>query len=362
MHSGDSSGDLPRTMARIRRLVRDHPNDRELQRLLHTLLTGMSSERIDVKQIVGALTNLERRKQAQPGADPNSPPLTLAVAQLVTSAGNNADSSSPDPSASCVCSALMPLGPVSTGDTQAQYNQLRRRSEQQLVAAAESMRTEQCCSKELGTQLSELQVRLVRLEASPSSEQEAKCATLECNMSAELSSMAAAHRVEIEALTLAASANLEREMATRERALARLEARFQEERVELERHANRTEVRGVLALVHPLISLPAARKPWTDPWVYFINLHLLTPHPVLTLPSPLKPITSRPFSHCPLPPSHEPIDRRCVHSNLSCSSSKRSNPFACARKSQRHPSAPSVRSVGPPKASMRKIVASGKRR
>ena len=34
-------GDLPKTMARIRRLVREHPHDRELQRLLHHLLTTM---------------------------------------------------------------------------------------------------------------------------------------------------------------------------------------------------------------------------------------------------------------------------------------------------------------------------------
>ena len=43
--------DLPRTMARIRRLVREQPNDRELQRLLHTLLTSMSADRIDEKSI-----------------------------------------------------------------------------------------------------------------------------------------------------------------------------------------------------------------------------------------------------------------------------------------------------------------------
>ena len=33
-------GDLPKTMARIRRLVREHPHDRELQRLLHHLVLG----------------------------------------------------------------------------------------------------------------------------------------------------------------------------------------------------------------------------------------------------------------------------------------------------------------------------------
>jgi hypothetical protein len=42
---------LPRTMARIRRLVRENPNDRELQRLLHTLLTSMSSERVDEGEV-----------------------------------------------------------------------------------------------------------------------------------------------------------------------------------------------------------------------------------------------------------------------------------------------------------------------
>ena len=47
-------GDLPKTMARIRRLVREHPHDRELQRLLHHLLTTMSSDRVD-EAAVGAV-------------------------------------------------------------------------------------------------------------------------------------------------------------------------------------------------------------------------------------------------------------------------------------------------------------------
>ena len=82
------SDSLPRTMARIRRLVRENPNDRELQRLLHTLLTSMSSDRIDEAEVNGVLAQMEQRKNARSrdSLNPLSPPLTLAVAQLVTPA------------------------------------------------------------------------------------------------------------------------------------------------------------------------------------------------------------------------------------------------------------------------------------
>ena len=53
--------ELPRTMARIRRLVRENPNDRELQRLLHSLLTSMSSDKVNEAAIMNALAQMEAR-------------------------------------------------------------------------------------------------------------------------------------------------------------------------------------------------------------------------------------------------------------------------------------------------------------
>ena len=61
--------DLPRTMARIRRLVRDHPTDRELQRLLHTLLTSMSSDKVDEEAIYRVLSEMEVRCANKGAAD-----------------------------------------------------------------------------------------------------------------------------------------------------------------------------------------------------------------------------------------------------------------------------------------------------
>ena len=58
------NSDLPRTMARIRRLVRENPNDRELQRLLHTLLTSMSADRIDEAAVRSVLAQMEERSHA----------------------------------------------------------------------------------------------------------------------------------------------------------------------------------------------------------------------------------------------------------------------------------------------------------
>ena len=84
------SDSLPRTMARIRRLVRENPNDRELQRLLHTLLTSMSSDRIDEGEVHKVLQQMEQRKGARTrdSHDPlSSPPLTLAAAQLAADGG-----------------------------------------------------------------------------------------------------------------------------------------------------------------------------------------------------------------------------------------------------------------------------------
>lgn len=53
--------ELPRTMARIRRLVREHPQDRELQRLLHSLLTSMASDSIDEAEVATLLSRMEER-------------------------------------------------------------------------------------------------------------------------------------------------------------------------------------------------------------------------------------------------------------------------------------------------------------
>lgn len=55
---------------RIRRLVRENPNDRELQRLLHTLLTSMSADRIDEAAIRSVLSQMERAHAAKPGLSP----------------------------------------------------------------------------------------------------------------------------------------------------------------------------------------------------------------------------------------------------------------------------------------------------
>ena len=70
--------DLPRTLARIRRLVRENPNDRELQRLLHTLLTSMSAEKLDEEAISRVLLQMEQR--CPTGSSPASRP-TRSVAQ-----------------------------------------------------------------------------------------------------------------------------------------------------------------------------------------------------------------------------------------------------------------------------------------
>ena len=64
-------GDLPKTMARIRRLVREHPHDRELQRLLHHLLTTMSSDRVDEAAVGAVLEQMEARCGALPPATGN---------------------------------------------------------------------------------------------------------------------------------------------------------------------------------------------------------------------------------------------------------------------------------------------------
>ena len=56
--------DVPKTMARIRRLVREHPNDREMQRMLHALLTSISSDGVDEAGVSRILTQVgchERR-------------------------------------------------------------------------------------------------------------------------------------------------------------------------------------------------------------------------------------------------------------------------------------------------------------
>ena len=69
------SADLPRTMARIRRLVRENPNDRELQRLLHTLLTSMSADRIDEAATRSVLNQMEERARAAKGPVATPPPV-----------------------------------------------------------------------------------------------------------------------------------------------------------------------------------------------------------------------------------------------------------------------------------------------
>ena len=60
----EAARDLPRTMARIRRLVRENPNDRELQRLLHHLLTSLSSDKIDASSVRNVLLQMEERSKA----------------------------------------------------------------------------------------------------------------------------------------------------------------------------------------------------------------------------------------------------------------------------------------------------------
>ena len=82
--------DLPRTMARIRRLVRENPNDRELQRLLHSMLTSMTTDKIDEAEVHGVLTRMEQRKDrtagTTPQGGPSSPPLAMARSHLVSPA------------------------------------------------------------------------------------------------------------------------------------------------------------------------------------------------------------------------------------------------------------------------------------
>ena len=155
--------------------------------------------------------------------------------------------------------------------------QLKRQSDAQLEAAAEARRAETRRADSLAAHLSELQAKVLALESrqqlprsqqTPSSSQpsssqppsqlqglvagagaeqrarEAERASVESQMSAELQAMAGSHRQELAAKERAAAAALEREIAHRERALASLEARFAEERAELQRGATRVEVRA----------------------------------------------------------------------------------------------------------------------
>jgi hypothetical protein len=72
--------DLPRTLARIRRLVRENPNDRELQRLLHTLLTSMSADKLDETAISQVLKQMEERcpQSPAPSSSQHSQPNSVA--------------------------------------------------------------------------------------------------------------------------------------------------------------------------------------------------------------------------------------------------------------------------------------------
>ena len=121
--------------------------------------------------------------------------------------------------------------------------QLRRQMEQQLSAAVEAKRIEARRAEDLAGQVTELHARLRRLElASSPGEADALPSEIQTQIAAELTAMSQSHRLELSAKERAAAAMLEKEIASRERSLAKLEARFAEERAELEKHAARLEV------------------------------------------------------------------------------------------------------------------------
>ena len=83
--------DLPRTLARIRRLVRENPNDRELQRLLHTLLTSMSAEKLDEEAISRVLLQMEQRcpTGSSPASRSTRPMSQAAPSPIIYNEGVN---------------------------------------------------------------------------------------------------------------------------------------------------------------------------------------------------------------------------------------------------------------------------------
>ena len=319
--------DLPRTMARIRRLVREHPNDRELQRLLHTLLTSMSSDRLNEEAVYAVLSKMEARCAAQSegncafstpvtSAPHMSSPPRSAPASRFRSSELPLPARLPSPAAHSPppATASRPyLSPRDVGladafsatgegdeeveeegpqvrrerdreeeegarvggasfetqvegmrkrheqalstlrqkalrearQAQAHHEvgmaQLRRQCEAQLATVAEAHRAEEQRVEALRVELTEANAKLRRMEQPATS---LSVEELQHEYAAEISAMARSHKAELAARERATQALLERESAGRERTLAEMEARFAEEKSDLERSVTRLELRA----------------------------------------------------------------------------------------------------------------------
>lgn len=251
-------GDLPKTMARIRRLVREHPHDRELQRLLHHLLTTMSSDRVDEAAVGAVLEQMEARCGALPPATgngkaratyassspsppkPSPPPQTplgtssswVRDAQVLASGGFGAPSSSV--AAGGASSSLTPP----SGGGRSELARMREAGAQYLADGGASpplrggggaeRRAFELQLAEMRRQheaeLSALRQRLLRDTRQARAEHEAEAASLRRTCEQQLSTAVAAHRCELQRVTvrqqelsseLQREANLKEEVRTR---------------------------------------------------------------------------------------------------------------------------------------------------
>ena len=251
-------GDLPKTMARIRRLVREHPHDRELQRLLHHLLTTMSSDRVDEAAVGAVLEQMEARCGALPPATgngkaratcassspsppkPSPPPQTplgtssswVRDAQVLASGGFGAPSSSV--TAGGASSSLTPP----SGGGRSELARMREAGAQYLADGGASpplrggggaeRRAFELQLAEMRRQheaeLSALRQRLLRDTRQARAEHEAEAASLRRTCEQQLSTAVAAHRCELQRVTVRQqelSSELQREANLKEEVCAR---------------------------------------------------------------------------------------------------------------------------------------------
>jgi len=252
-------GDLPKTMARIRRLVREHPHDRELQRLLHHLLTTMSSDRVDEAAVGAVLEQMEARCGALPPATgngkaraacagaspsppmPSPPPQTplgtssswVRDAQVLASGGFGAPSSSVAAGGASSSSLTPP-----SGGGRSELARMREAGAQYLADGGASpplrggggaeRRAFELQLAEMRRQheaeLSALRQRLLRDTRQARAEHEAEAASLRRTCEQQLSTAVAAHRCELQRVTVRQqelSSELQREANLKEEVCAR---------------------------------------------------------------------------------------------------------------------------------------------
>ena len=252
-------GDLPKTMARIRRLVREHPHDRELQRLLHHLLTTMSSDRVDEAAVGAVLEQMEARCGALPPATGNGkaratyassspsppklspPPQTplgtssswVRDAQVLASGGFGAPSSSVAAGGASSSSLTPP-----SGGGRSELARMREAGAQYLADGGASpplrggggaeRRAFELQLAEMRRQheaeLSALRQRLLRDTRQARAEHEAEAASLRRTCEQQLSTAVAAHRCELQRVTVRQqelSSELQREANLKEAVCAR---------------------------------------------------------------------------------------------------------------------------------------------